>query len=109
MTGETTQIDGVTLDATRFRLTTYNENGDVLIRREGQQYISRAQGRFYGGVEQSQDWTGERQDSNDSPVKFAFPGQPGFGETKPQYDCDLQMVNGSDADAFGQLLKEARS
>lgn len=109
LTGEKTEIDGVALEATRFRLTTYNENGDVLIQREGNQYISRAQGRFYGGVEQSQDWTGERQNTNDSPVKFSFPGQPGFGETKPQYDCDLQMVGGEDADAFRQLFGKARS
>lgn len=109
LTGEKTEIDGVPLEVTRFRLTTYNENGDVLIQREGQQYISRAQGRFYGGVETSEDWTGQRQSTNDSPVKFAFPGQPGFGATKPQYDCDLQMVGGEGADAFRQLLKEARS
>jgi hypothetical protein len=25
-------------------------------------------------------------------VTFAFPGQPGFGVTRPEYDCDLQMV-----------------
>ncbi|WP_246098631.1 hypothetical protein [Paracoccus laeviglucosivorans] len=109
LTGEKVEIDGVPLEVTQFQLTTYSETGDVLIRREGQQFVSRAQGRFYGGVETSEDWTGARESTNDSPVKFSFPGQPGFGETKPQYDCDLQMVHGNESGILGQLLKEARS
>lgn len=108
LTGEKVQIDGVPLEVTRFKLTTYSEAGDVLIEREGQQFVSRAQGRFYGGIEQSSDWTGRRESTNDSPVTFSFPGQPGFGSTKPEYDCDLQMVRGP-AGTPRQLLKEARS
>lgn len=108
LTGDKTQIDGVPLEVTQFELTTYSETGDVLIHRQGQQFISRAQGRFYGGVETSQDWTGARQESNDSPVTFAFPGQPGFGSTTPEYDCDLQMVRGHGPTAR-QLEKEART
>ncbi|QLH16369.1 hypothetical protein HYQ43_09100 [Paracoccus pantotrophus] len=109
LTGETVQIDGVTLELTRFELTTYGESGQVLIRRHGQQFISRAQGRFYGGVETSEDWTGAVRQTNDSPVTFSFPGQPGFGSTKPEYDCDLQMVGGQGADILWQLVKEART
>ncbi|MFT4014601.1 MAG: hypothetical protein QM682_14645 [Paracoccus sp. (in: a-proteobacteria)] len=109
LTGEKVEIDGVALEITRFQLTTYNDQGDVLIERQGQQFISRAQGRFYGGVETSRDWTGAQESSNDSPVTFAFPGQPGFGATTPEYDCDLQMVGGKGADILRQLLKEART
>jgi len=111
LTGEKISIDGVELERTRFHLTTYSESGDVLIEREGQQFISRAQGRFYGGVETSSDWTGASENSNDSPVRFSFPGQPGFGSTKPEYDCDLQMVRGQRPDLLRQLmnLKEART
>ena len=109
LTGETVQIDGVTLELTRFELTTYGESGQVLIRRHGQQFISRAQGRFYGGVETSEDWTGAVRQTNDSPVTFSFPGQPGFGSTKPEYDCDLQMVGGEGAGILWQLMKEART
>lgn len=109
LTGEKVEIDGVPLEVTRFDLTTFSEGGDVLIRRQGQQFISRSQGRFYGGVEQSTDWTGAKEDTNDSPVTFAFPGQPGFGSTVPEYDCDLQMVKGRGADILRQLLKEART
>ena len=109
--GEKVTIDGVALETTRFELTTYSESGDVLIQRKGQQFISRAHGRFYGGIEHSTNWTGAVQDSNDSPVTFAFPGQPGFGVTRPEYDCDLQMVGGQGAGPIlRQLmtLKEAR-
>lgn len=89
--GENVVIDGIALEKTRFQLTTSGVDGQVLITREGQQFISRANGRFYGGIESFSDWTGEAGDSNDSPVDFSFPGQPGFGQTEPQYDCD-QMV-----------------
>ncbi|KGJ04463.1 hypothetical protein IT41_10100 [Paracoccus halophilus] len=91
--GESVTIDGVALEITRFELTTFSETGEALIRREGQQFISRAHGRFYGGVERSEDWTGMVEESNDSPVTFSFPGEAGFGATTPEYDCDLQMVH----------------
>lgn len=89
LTGETVSIDGVDLDVTRFELVTTDETGAVLISRKGQQFISRSQRRFYGGVETADDWTGASVESNDTPVEFAFPGQPGFGATAPRHDCDL--------------------
>lgn len=92
LTGEKVVIDGIELEKTQFELTTYNSNGEVLIQRSGQQFISRANGRFYGGAEQFSDWTGQSGNSNDSPVDFSFPGQPGFGATEPQYDCDMMMA-----------------
>ncbi|MFV0299808.1 MAG: hypothetical protein ACK5IP_02825 [Paracoccus sp. (in: a-proteobacteria)] len=110
--GDKVTIDGVPLEVTRFELTTYSEAGDVLIERKGQQFISRAHGRFYGGIENSTDWTGAVLNENDSPVTFAFPGQSGFGATRPEYDCDQQMVGGQPASpALRQLmdLKEART
>ena len=94
LTGETVTIDNVPLEVTEFNLTTYSQSGDVLIERSGKQYINREHGRFYGGVEHSRDWTGAAQESNDTPVTFAFPGEPGFGATKPEYDCEMQMVDG---------------
>lgn len=92
LTGEKVSIGGVELEVTRFRMTSSSEASDVLIEREGGQYISRSMGRFYGGVEQSRDWTGEARETNDSPAAFAFPGQSGFGNTTPQYDCDMLMT-----------------
>lgn len=95
LTGKTVTIDGVDLDETRFELTTHSDSGEVLIERQGQQYISRAMRRFYGGVETSRDWTGANERSDDSPVIFSFPGETGFGSTTPQFDCDMMMTQAS--------------
>lgn len=92
LTGDTVQIDGQTLEQTEFELTTRSETGDVLIERRGSQFISREMGRFYGGVETTTDWTGARRETNDSPVTFSFPGEAGFGQTTPQFDCDQLMT-----------------
>lgn len=92
LTGERVTIDGIELEKTRFQLTTTDATGEVLITREGQQFINRAMRRFYGGVERQTDWTGEDRQTNDSPVLFSFPGEQGFGETTPQFDCDQLMT-----------------
>lgn len=92
LTGEKVVIDGVELEQTQFRLVTRSADGEVLITREGQQFISRSMGRFYGGIETQTDWTGERRQTNDSPVLFHFPGEAGFGGTTPQFDCDQLMT-----------------
>ena len=92
LTGETVEIDGQPLEVTRFQLKTFDANGELLIERSGQQFVSRKMGRFYGGVETQSDWTGQRQDTNDSPVTFAFPGEKGFGDTEPQFDCDQLLT-----------------
>lgn len=92
LTGETVTIDGVELEKTRFRLVTRDASGEVLITREGQQFISRAMRRFYGGIEAQSDWTGENRRTDDSPVLFSFPGEAGFGDTTPQFDCDQLMT-----------------
>ncbi len=92
LTGESVRIDGVDLELTEFRLRTFAAEGELLIETRGQQFISRDHGRFYGGTEQSKDWTGKVSDGDDSPVTFAFPGEAGFGATEPLFDCGMQMV-----------------
>lgn len=92
LTGETVEIDGQKLERTRFELTTSDASGEVLITREGGQFISRDTGRFYGGIETGRDWTGAETESDDSPVLFIFPGEPGFGATTPQFDCDQLLT-----------------
>lgn len=92
LTGKKVTIDGIELEETRFELTTTNENGEVLIEREGNQYINRAMGRFFGGAETLSDWTGESRETNDSPVLFSFPGEKGFGEITPQFDCGEMLA-----------------
>ena len=92
LTGETVEIDGEALEVTRFQLKTYDADGALLIERTGQQFISRRTNRFYGGIERQSDWTGQRQETNDSPVTFAFPGEAGFGDTEPKFDCDQLLT-----------------
>lgn len=92
LTGEKVTIDGVELEGTRFHLKTFNANGDLLIERTGGQYINREMGRFLGGTESQADWTGQKIESDDSPVLFAFPDDEDFGETEPRFDCDEMMA-----------------
>ena len=92
LTGETTVIDGVPLQLTEFQMRVFSETGDLLIESNGQQFVNADHGRFYGGVEESRDWTGEHRETDDSPVTFAMPGEAGFGSTEPVFDCDMQMV-----------------
>lgn len=95
LTGEKVSIGGVELEKTEFELVTTGSDGQVLITRKGQQFISRSFGRFYGGIESQSDWTGEQRQTNDSPVRFIFPGQPGFASTTPQFDCEQLMTQNS--------------
>lgn len=100
----TVEIDGEVLDTTRFRLRTFAQTGELLIERSGSQFVSRKYGRFFGGVEDSVDWTGASEQTNDTPVRFIERGEPGFGSTDPDYDCDIQMV--SAGDGMAGALKE---
>ncbi|NHF73110.1 hypothetical protein G7044_08200 [Paracoccus sp. 12-3] len=92
LTGETVEIDGVKLELTQFQLKTFGADGQLLIESTGQQFINRDHGRFYGGVEHSEDWSGEIRNDDDSPVTFAFPGDAGFGATEPLFDCEMMMA-----------------
>ena len=92
LTGESVTIDGVALEQTRFELTTSDAEGRVLIRRKGQQFVSREHGRFYGGPEQSEDWTGATRRDDNTPVQFLSPGDAGFASTEPQFGCESLIV-----------------
>lgn len=92
LTGETVDIGGVPLQVTRFRLRTFDADGNLLIQRAGQQFVNEENRRFHGGIETATDWTGEVQETNDSPVRFSFPGDPGFGSITPEYDCEVLMT-----------------
>ena len=92
LTGETVQIDGQQLERTEFQLTTTGPDGNLISERRGTQFISRKFGRFFGGIESRTDASGEQTKTNDSPVLFAFPGDKGFGDTTPQFDCDQLLT-----------------
>lgn len=89
LTGEKVVIDGVPLELTVFAIDTYDADGALLNFSRGQQYISREHGRFYGGFTHTNIAGGKTIETEDSPVRFIRPGQPGFASIQPQYDCDL--------------------
>lgn len=92
LSGETATIDGVVLDRTRFHLTTSDQDGNLLMTREGEQFISREHGRFYAGTETITDAEGNAETFDGTPARFDFPGDRGFGSITPEYDCGMQMV-----------------
>lgn len=112
LTGERITIDGVALERTRFRLETFGANGDLLVTREGGQYVSRDHARFYGGAETDSDWTGAIESFDNSPVRFVRPGQLGFGSMVPQFGCEAQMVRApapTSRDGAITLIRAARA
>ncbi len=88
LTGETVIIDGVSLEKTRFESKTYDAGGTLLDESTGQQFINRDWRRFFAGSETFVTADGEKIETNQPPVTFAFPGEKGFLSTTPDYDCD---------------------
>ena len=92
LTGETVVIDGVALERTRFDLTARGPEGELIWRRQGQQFIQRDWRIFFADRETFENGLGDRVEIADTPVTFAGPGEPGFLSTKPDYDCDAMMT-----------------
>ncbi|MCF2906106.1 hypothetical protein L0666_13985 [Octadecabacter sp. CECT 8868] len=90
LTGETIVIDGVTLLGTEYALTSYDSAGNVAWRSEGREYVSDEWNMFIGG-ESSYITSDDRFDSDDSPVEFIFPDEPGFLSTNPKFGCGVEM------------------
>lgn len=92
LTGEAVTIDGVELLVTEFSLTATLPDGSFVLGRRGGQFVSAAQGRFFGGREDWRDWTGAAGQVDDSPRAFAAPGQPGFASLRPRFGCGLEVA-----------------
>lgn len=92
LTGASTEVDGLTLLATEFAVTSTLADGTMVLSRRGGQFVSADQRRFYGGREEWRDWTGVSGTSNDTPRSFALPGQPGFGAMTPLFGCGDQVA-----------------
>lgn len=85
LTGETVTIDGVTLLRTEYAYQAMTPDGDVLYSSAGRQFVSKAHRLFFLG----ESWAPDDDEVEDnSPVSFAFPGDPGFMASRPAYDCD---------------------
>lgn len=88
LTGERVTIDGVTLERTRFDLTAWDAEGQMLWHRKGRQLIHRDWRLFWADTEDFENSFGDRESLVDTPMQFALPGDKGFLATDPIYDCD---------------------
>ncbi|MDD8022341.1 MAG: hypothetical protein PHX82_04440 [Paracoccaceae bacterium] len=92
LTGETVTIDGVPLERCTFDLRIEDGAGTFVARRTGQQYISRKMRIFFSDLEDFENAQGDKVQSLQGPVTFAFPGDEGFAAAEPQFDCDMLMT-----------------
>lgn len=90
LTGESVEIDGVPLLRTEYALTAYDGDGNEIWKSEGAEYVSVEWRMFIGGTS-SYITSDDRFDSDDTPVEFIFPGEPGYLSVNPKYGCGLQM------------------
>ncbi len=99
LTGETVTIDGLELDVVRTQLEILTEDGATEYQSRGIQYLSREMGLFFLGPEDVYNDGGEATPYDNSPVDFIHPGEPGFAETLPLYQCDQQKAGFTPAPA----------
>lgn len=94
LTGETVEIDGVQLEVTRFEMEVLDPFGNLLWSATGNEFIHREWRTFISGTRTYT--VGDRSwDTDNRPVRFIFPGQPGFLASQPLHDCGF-MLSGSD-------------
>ena len=83
LTGETVVIDGVTLERTEYNITAYDTGGGEMWSSQGNEYISRDWRMFLAG-QSTISADGENWESDDRPVEFIFPDEPGFLSVSPK-------------------------
>lgn len=90
LTGVQVTIDGVVLDETRYAIRAIAADGSEVWRSEGNEFISRDFRMFLAGPSTitvgSEVW-----ESDDRPVEFVFPDEPGFLSVSPKHGCGLTM------------------
>ena len=87
LTGQTREIDGITLEETEYRITAYDAAGEVAWASRGQQWITRDYRIFLSGVSLLSS-SGRDFEIDNSPVDFIFPGEPGFLAASPIHGCN---------------------
>ena len=92
LTGRTFTIDGIKLSETQFEFTETDQNGVILRQSRGNEYIQPEMRLFFSGPSEWRGPEGDFLPMDGSPVKFLFPGDPGFAATEPLFDCDPLMT-----------------
>ncbi len=88
LTGQSVVIDGITLRQTEVEFTEYDLAGNVIRRSRGTEYLHPDWRMFFAGPGETDLGDGTWRAIDGSPVEFIFPGEEGFLETQPKYDCD---------------------
>lgn len=90
LTGEVVLIDGVTLLETTYDIRVYAADGTETWRSVGTEYVSEDWRMFVSGrgttTTPDDSW-----DSDDTPVEFINPGEPGFLSVNPKFGCGEMM------------------
>ncbi|PRY92996.1 hypothetical protein BCF33_1860 [Hasllibacter halocynthiae] len=89
--GGEVEIDGVPLQRTIFAYQRLDEDGEALISVTGEQYVSEDLRLFFAGPETAR-IGGRVIESDNSPVRFAREGDPGFGDIRPAFGCDVSDI-----------------
>ncbi|MDR7124178.1 hypothetical protein [Pseudotabrizicola sp. 4114] len=92
LTGRTFTIDGITLSETQYEFTETDQSGVILRQSRGNEYIHPEMRLFFSGPSEWKGPDGDFLPMDGSPVKFLFPGDPGFAATEPLFDCDPLMT-----------------
>ena len=90
LTGRTVTIDGVTLEQTRYSFRSIAGDGTVQWSSEGFEFVSREWRMFLSGTG-TVTVGGETYETDDTPVDFIYPGEPGFLSPDPTTGCGLTM------------------
>jgi hypothetical protein len=88
LTGRSVTIDGVELKETEFDFLELSDDGTVLRRATGQQFISPEWRLFFSGIEEW-DFGDGPVPADGTPKQFIFPGEKGFFSTRPIFDCNV--------------------
>jgi hypothetical protein len=104
LTGTKVMIGGQPLEQTTFELTAYAEDGTQLWKRAGQQFIHRDWRIFFSDREEFTNAAGDRENTIDSPVEFALPGDKDFLTQDPKFDCDVVTAQ-ADSPLLPQALR----
>lgn len=88
LTGRSVTIDGVELKETDFDFLELGEDGTMLRKSTGQQFISPEWRLFFSGTE-TWDFGEGPVPVDGTPKEFIFPGEKGFFSTRPIFDCNV--------------------